>query len=90
MAIKSYADFMNEISADELYEGLLGYGFFSEKLPPVFTAVPFFKYCVNNNPSFNQDWHDWISYSTMRNVNIPRQLGIPKYWYRVVRPCRTL
>lgn len=77
MAIKSYADFMNEISANELYEGLLGYGFFSEKLPPVFTAVPFFKYCVNNNPSFNQDWHDWISYSTMRNVNIPRQLGIP-------------
>ena len=77
MTIKSYADFMNEISSDELYEGLLGYGFFTEKLPPVFTSVPFFEYCVNNSPSFSKEWHDWITYSTMRNVNIPRQLGIP-------------
>lgn len=28
------ASFMDEISADELYEGLLAYGFFAEKLPP--------------------------------------------------------
>lgn len=38
---KKYIDFMDEISEDELYEGLLAYGFFAEKLPPVFTAVPF-------------------------------------------------
>lgn len=31
---------MDEISEDELYEGLLAYGF-CRKLPPVFTAVPF-------------------------------------------------
>lgn len=38
---KKYTDFMDELSSDELYEGLLAYGFFAEKLPPVFTAVPF-------------------------------------------------
>ena len=27
---KSYSDFMDEITADELLEGLLGYGLFSE------------------------------------------------------------
>ena len=37
---KKYADFMDEISSDELYEGLLAYGLFTDKLPPVFTSVP--------------------------------------------------
>ena len=49
---KKYADFMDEISSDELYEGLLAYGFFAEKLPPVFTAVPFFNYCKTASESF--------------------------------------
>lgn len=35
--MKTYSEMMNAISADEVYEGLLGHGMFSEKLPPVFT-----------------------------------------------------
>ena len=42
---KTYCDFMDEISEEELYEGLLAYGLFAEKIPPVFTSVPFFDYC---------------------------------------------
>lgn len=38
---KKYTDFMDEISSDELYEGLLAYGLFAEKLPPLFTSVFF-------------------------------------------------
>lgn len=45
MVNKSYADFMDELSDDELYEGLLAYGFFAEKLPPIFTSVHFYDYC---------------------------------------------
>lgn len=30
---KHYYDFTNELAADEIYEGLLAYGLFSEKLP---------------------------------------------------------
>lgn len=38
---KHYYDFTNELSADEIYEGLLAHGLFTEKLPPVFTAKAF-------------------------------------------------
>ncbi|MDY2985512.1 MAG: RNA-directed DNA polymerase [Synergistes jonesii] len=74
--MKTYYDFMNEISADELYEGLLGYGMFSEKLPPVFTAVPFLNY-AKTNPGFKKDNQDYVTFRSMRNINIPRLMGIP-------------
>lgn len=38
---KKYYEFMNELSSDELYEGLLGYGLFNDKLPPVLTSKVF-------------------------------------------------
>lgn len=73
---KKYSDFMDEITEDELYEGLLGYGMFANRLPPVFTSVPFFNYCQANNPTYSdKDWHDYVYYSSMRNVNIPRRKG---------------
>ena len=75
---KKYSEFMDEITANELYEGLLGYGMFANRLPPVFTSVPFFNYCQANNPTYSdKDWHDYVYYSSMRNVNIPRAFGIP-------------
>lgn len=49
---KSYADLMNEISADELYERLLAYGLFADKLPPIFSSVDFYHYCQNKAPHF--------------------------------------
>ena len=74
---KKYAEYLDEISSDELYEGLLGYGMFANKLPPIFTSVPFYDYCKNNNPNFSKKWQDYVSYSSMRNLNIPRTFGIP-------------
>ena len=74
---KTYCNFMDEISADELYEGLLSYGFFAEKLPPVFTAVPFFDYCKTLSSSFEAGWDDYITFRVMRNNSIPRLMGIP-------------
>lgn len=75
---KTYCDFLEEITADELYEGLLGYGMFANKLPPIFTSVPFFNYCQTLSPVFcDKDWHDFVPYSSMRNINIPRLFGIP-------------
>ena len=50
---KKYADYMDEISADDIYKGLLAFGLFSNKIPPVFSSTPFFDYCVNNHPSFS-------------------------------------
>ena len=74
---KKYSEFMNEISSDELYEGLLAYGLFAEKLPPLFTSVPFFEYCKNPPVLFERGWNDYITFRVMRNVGIPRQMGIP-------------
>ena len=74
--MKAYYDFMKEISADELYDGLLGYGLFAEKLPPVFSAVPFLDYC-KTNPGFKRIDQDFVSFNSMRNINIPRLMSIP-------------
>ncbi|MGF0143994.1 RNA-directed DNA polymerase [Sharpea azabuensis] len=75
--MKTYIDYMDEITPDELYKGLVGSGLFAEKLPPVFTSESFFDYCKNNNPTFRDKGRQYVYYENMRNVNIPRPLGIP-------------
>lgn len=74
---KSYVEYMKEISSQELFEGLLAYGMFADKLPPVFTSESFFSYCVNYSPVFESKSTDYIRFNSMRNTNVPRQLGIP-------------
>lgn len=87
---KKYCDFIDEITADELYEGLLGYGMFANKLPPIFTSVSFYDFCKAKIPSFSKKaWYDYVPYSSMRNTNIPRAFGIPSPMkYQLL--CRTL
>ena len=75
--MKKYIDYMNEISNDELYKALLGYGLFADKLPPVFSSEAFYNYCINNNPTFAGNGRQYVYYESMRNINIPRPLGIP-------------
>ena len=75
--MKTYSEYMKEISGDELYRALLGYGLFAEKLPPVFSSEDFGVFCESTNPSFNGVKRQYVYYESMRNVNIPRQLGIP-------------
>ena len=86
---KRYTDFMDEISSDELYEGLLAYGFFAEKLPPIFTAVPFFNYCKTVSESFEAGWNEYITFRVMRNISIPRLMGIPNP-FKYQRMCSEL
>ena len=76
---KKYYEFMNEFSPDGVFEGLLSYGLFSEKLPPFLTSESFFKYCKITNPTFNNTKKEssYIYYENMRKINIPRGLGIP-------------
>ena len=50
---------MNEITKDELLEGLLGYGMFAEKIPPIFTSKPLYDYCIANG-------YDWLSQREIR------------------------
>lgn len=76
--IKKYYDYMAEISKDELYKGFLAHGLFADKLPPVFSGELFYEYCVSNDcKKFSKKPQDYIRYSTIRNTNVPRALGIP-------------
>lgn len=75
---KTYADFMNEITADELYDRLIEYGLFSEKLPPIFDVSSFLDFCkLPERKVFTDKRYLYISYNSMRNINIPRPIGIP-------------
>ncbi len=75
--MKRYSDFMNEITQADLYKGLLGYGLFSEKLPPFLSSEDFFSYCIKTNPSFQDKPRAPVYYESMRNTNVPRLIGIP-------------
>lgn len=78
MVKKTYYDFMKEISPEELYDKLVEYGIFSEKLPPIFSGREFLDYCKNERKySFADTWYGYISYENIRNINIPRDIGIP-------------
>ena len=75
---KTYDEFMKDISADELYDRMIQYGMFAEKLPSVFDGASFLAYCKDpSRPVFSDVWHDYVRYDSMRNINIPRPLGIP-------------
>lgn len=81
--MKSYFECMEEINDEELYNGLLAYGLFSEKLPPVFSSENFKKYCdtwkedIINSKKFLKEEYGYIVFDVIRNTNVPRTLGIP-------------
>ncbi|MDE8268512.1 RNA-directed DNA polymerase [Erysipelothrix rhusiopathiae] len=75
---KSYFELLNEISEAEIYEELLGYGLFSEKLPPVFQSIEFRRYCQTvRKQKFSGCEHSYVNYLSNRNTNTPRSLAIP-------------
>ena len=45
--MKTYLEYLKEISADDLLEGLLGYGLFAEKIPGFLTAEQFYKFYLD-------------------------------------------
>ena len=77
MSEKSYCEFMDEITSDELYEGLLGYGMFADKLPPMFTSESFYTFSLTMQNTVNSKWKNFVYFESMRETNIPRPLGIP-------------
>lgn len=89
MVAKSYYQYASEISDAELFESLLAYGMFSEKLPPIFTSEDFYAYCLRKKPSFPKKWYGYVKYDSIRNSNVKRQLGIP-HPFAYERLCKLL
>ena len=101
------------LSEDEAFIGLVDYGLFSEKLPPCFTSEGLSDHVPNvlltlttENDEKKLDKllkkreHDFIRYEPLREVNIPRQIGVPhpeshivqclglkRHWAEIKRHC---
>ncbi len=78
MTKKSYLEQMQEITAENLFDGFLGYGLFSEKIPPFLTSESFLEFSKKTKELiFEKNDKGYIQYENIRNINIPRQLSIP-------------
>ncbi|MCD9853359.1 RNA-directed DNA polymerase [Epilithonimonas sp. JDS] len=76
--MKKYYEFHHEISKNKLFKGLLGFGLFAEKIPNFLTSESFYSYIQTQSFPYNDSKPtDYIRYSNMRNINIPRPLAIP-------------
>lgn len=76
--MRKYIEYKKEISDSDLYEGLVGYGLFAEKIPNFLTSVDFLAYTQTLAFPINDKPKDYIRYSSMRNINIPRPMAIPE------------
>lgn len=78
MRVYSYYDQLRRLSADEVYDGMLGFGMFSNTVPESLNSRSFLKYCkVNSGKLPKKSRHDWIRYRHTRNIDQFREFGIP-------------
>lgn len=79
-----------KLSPDAVLTGLLDYGLFADKVPPCFTSEGLATHAQVSMGSIleetdakklkdnlDQRAHDYIRYEALRDINIPRHLGIP-------------
>jgi Reverse transcriptase (RNA-dependent DNA polymerase) len=100
-----------DLSPDDVLTGLLDFGLFAEKVPPCFTSKGLAELASASYPDIFDDpsklkhsvektSHDYIRYEAIRDINIPRHLGIPhpesyalqalaikKYWEEIKLHC---
>lgn len=76
--MKTYLEYLNEISEEDVLKGLLAHGLFADKIPPILNSEAFYDYYIKKGkPTFEKKGKDYVRYESMRNVNIPRLLSIP-------------
>jgi Reverse transcriptase (RNA-dependent DNA polymerase) len=72
-----YIEYINDISGTELFDGLVGYGLFTSKIPNFLTSEDLLSYSKTLALPLEIKAKDYIRYSGMRNINVPRPLAIP-------------
>lgn len=87
----NWFDFTKEkLSQDAVLTGLLDYGLFADKVPPCFTSEGLAAHALETmigtldetddkklKDNIGKCAHDYIRYEALRDINIPRHLGIP-------------
>lgn len=79
-----------DLSADEAFKGLTEFGLFAEKVPPCFTSEGLSTHVSTDltkietetdstklKKCFEKFVHSQIRYQSLRDINVPRHLGIP-------------
>ena len=74
---KTYMQCLDTIDAGDLYEGLLGYGFFADRLPPIFSSLQFARHMASGKGPSDKAKHDWVKFRYKRDVGTFREFGIP-------------
>ena len=74
---KPYWAYWAELTKGEVYEGLLLDGWFSDKLPPVFSAEKFLAYCRERKRANGEPASDWVRFKYLRNNGLYREYDIP-------------
>ena len=75
----TYSEYTDEITANEIYDGLIGCGMFAEKIPNFLTSTEFLNYTKTLAlPITTVKDKDYVRYSSMRNINVPRPMAIPE------------
>ncbi|MGV3698105.1 RNA-directed DNA polymerase [Flavobacterium sp.] len=72
-----YIEYIDDISPAELYDGLVGHGLFTSKIPEFLTSVNFLAFSRTLVLPDDSNPKDYIRYLNMRNINVPRPLAIP-------------
>ena len=72
-----YITYISNINSEELYDGLVGHGLFTSKIPQFITSENFLLYSKTPRYPKHSNERDYIRYSGMRNINVPRPLAIP-------------
>ncbi|NOT78913.1 MAG: RNA-directed DNA polymerase [Bacteriovoracaceae bacterium] len=73
----------SDLKPDKVYNSLVGYGMFSEKLPPCFTSEDLLSITDKNlNQYLNENSgkyaeHSCVDFMSQRNTNIPRIISVP-------------
>lgn len=73
----SYIECLSELSDEDVFRGLLGFGMFAEQIPPLFSSEVFFEYCQKHKPKFNTKYADYVTYEGNRHNLKSRIFGIP-------------
>ena len=61
--LNKYTDYSDEISPNELFDGLMGYGLFAEKIPSFLTSAGFLTYTKTLSLPLKLKAKDYIRYS---------------------------
>lgn len=102
-----------KLSSSDVLTGLLDHGLFAEKVPPCFSTAGFSTIVSETmadlidedddeklKKKINTGSHDYVRYEALRDINIPRHLGIPhpeayaiqalvisKHWQEIATHC---